>query len=133
MTLKQIKHLVMFNTNNDIDDISDFLPYLTQFINEGYDRLTIVWDYKHVSSDSEEYPSLSSDGDEPALPEWTHIALADWATWRLYEVGNPQKQQRGLQYRNSFLLVESKIKEQGGKEGEETGGKAPKNFTNIYP
>lgn len=129
MTLKQIKNTVMFNTNNDVEDVADFLPYLTLFINEGYDILTYVWDRQHVSENSEEYPSLSVDGDEPNLPEWTHMALADWATWRLYEVGNPQKQQRGMQYRNSFYLIENRIRQEGGKDGQ---GVTVKNFTNIY-
>ena len=52
MTLKEIKHLVMFNTNNDTDDLGDFMPSITRFINEGYDRLTYVLDDAHVAEDS---------------------------------------------------------------------------------
>ena len=57
------------------------------------------------------------------------MAIADWATWRLYEVGNPQKQQRGMQYRNSFALVESRLRDEGGKDGQ---GIKIKNWQNIY-
>ena len=39
MTLKQIQDQVMFQTNNDADDLPDFLPHLHDYINEGYDLL----------------------------------------------------------------------------------------------
>ena len=39
MTLAEIKNLIMFQTNNDKDDLGDYLPYLMDYINEGYDRL----------------------------------------------------------------------------------------------
>ena len=36
MTVGEIKNAVMFQTNNDTDDVGDFLPYLMDYINEGY-------------------------------------------------------------------------------------------------
>lgn len=36
MNLLEIKNMVMFQTNNDADDLGDFLPYLEDYINEGY-------------------------------------------------------------------------------------------------
>lgn len=45
---------------------------------------------------------LAEDDDIPKLPRWTHAALADWATWRLYMNGNPQKQNRGMVYRAAY-------------------------------
>ena len=39
MNLADIKSAIMHQTNNDADDLGDFLPYLVDYINEGYDRL----------------------------------------------------------------------------------------------
>ena len=33
MTLGQIKSLVMFQTNNDSEDVGDFMPALTEYVN----------------------------------------------------------------------------------------------------
>lgn len=139
MTVEQIKNEVMFQTNNDTDDVGDFLPYLLDYINEGYDRLVYVWDKKHVGItyvDVMEYPTLITDNDVPLLPEWTHHGLVDWATWLVYRNGNPQKQQRGMAYRNAFEELLMKITAMGGKEGNDqamaTGdGSGVKYFFNI--
>lgn len=117
MTVSAIKNEVMFQTNNDADDLGDFLPYLMNYLNEGYDRMVYAWDKKHLG---EEYPELSSDTDAPLLPAWTHRALADYATWCIYRNGNPQKQQRGYPFRNAFEEIISSIINQGGKGGKVT-------------
>lgn len=123
MTLGEIKYEVMFQTNNDSDDVEDYVPYLLDYINDGYDRLVYAWDSKHVPH--EEYPRLMDDGDIPLTPEWTHYALVDWATWLIYRNGNPQKQQRGFQFRNAFDEILSRITAEGGKKGK------PSQFYNI--
>lgn len=131
MTLKEIKDQVMFQTNNDAEDIDDYLPHVDDYINDGYDRLVSAWTKNHVPQES--YPRLEDDDDEPNLPEWLHRYLADWATWLVYRNGNPQKQQRGMAYRYAFEEVLAKIADQGGADGLNEDGtqKRYRNFINI--
>ena len=131
MTLKEIKDQVMFQTNNDAEDIDDYLPHVDDYINDGYDRLVSAWTKNHVPQ--EDYPRLTEDDDEPNLPEWLHRYLADWATWLVYRNGNPQKQQRGMAYRYAFEEVLAKIADQGGADGLNEDGtqKRYRNFINI--
>lgn len=157
MTLSEIKEQVMFQTNNDAEDVGDFLPALTDYINEAYDRLIKVWAKAHVNSGSENWPPLREPDPEPEesedeeifddeensgvvypvdvprTPEWTHRYLADWATWLVYRNGNPNKQQRGYAFRESFLWMLSTIADEGGKDGLDEDGnqKQYKNFYNI--
>jgi hypothetical protein len=62
-----------------------------------------------------------------------HRYLTDWATWLVYRNGNPQKQQRGLAFRESFLWLLSYVSDQGGADGlnEDGSTKQYKNFINI--
>ena len=132
MTLLEIQEQVMFQTNNDADDLGDFTPHLTDYVNDGYDQIARVWDHKHVPS--EDYPRLTEDTDEPLVPEWMHRYITDWATWLVYRNGNPQKQQRGNAFRMSFLDLLSRIADEGGKDGynSETGElNRYKEFRNI--
>lgn len=127
MTVGEIKDEVMFQTNNDIDDLEEYLPYLMDYINEGYDKLVYAWSKEHCADagDDVAYPWLTEDAEEPLLPEWTHRALADYATWLVYRNGNPQKQQRGLYFRQAFQEILSKLLGMGGKDG------PVRNFFNI--
>ena len=132
MTLAEIKDHIMHQTNNDAEDIDDYLPHVIDYINEGYDRLVKVWTKtQHVPST--EYPRLDADTDAPNLPEWTHRAICDWATWLMYRNGNPQKQNRGLYYRQSFEDVVARIAGEGGAAGLNADGtvKQYRNFINI--
>jgi len=117
MTLAEIKNEVMFQTNNDVDDLGDFQPYLLDYINEGYDRLVYAWADQHIAAGSTDWPPLLSDIDIPKVPEWTHRALADWATWLVYRNGNPQKQNRGYAFRSAFEEILGKILAEGGANG----------------
>lgn len=131
MTLQEIQEHIMHQTNNDPDDLGDFTPHIDDYINEAYDRVVIVWDGKHVPCD--DYPRLESSDDEPLLPKWTHRYIADWATWLIYRNGNPQKQNRGYAYRQSFLEFLSQLSDAGGKDGfnEDGSRKRFRNFFNI--
>lgn len=111
MTVAEIKNLIMFQTNNDADDLGDFLPYLMDYINEGYDLLLYARDRTHISDNP--VLKLVNDTDVPDLPLWTHKAIADWATWLVYRNGNPQKQQRGYAFRSAFMDVSAQLTEQG--------------------
>jgi hypothetical protein len=100
MTLGEIKDMVMSQTNNDKDDVTEFLPSLLGYINEGYDRLVWAYARKHVSGDDQSAcMPLSNNTDKPDLPEWAHPAIAHWAAWCIYRNGNPGKQSRGFQFR----------------------------------
>lgn len=101
MTLKEIKDLIMFQTNNDADDLGDFLPHITSYVNDGYDRAATAYAKEHVSVDSETYIPLNHDKSSPAVPDWMHRAIADWATWLIYRNGNTNKQSRGYPFRTS--------------------------------
>lgn len=131
MTLSEIQAQVMFQTNNDSDDLGDFTPHIDDYINEGYDRIVYIWDHLHVPS--EDYPRLTEDTDAPNLPEWIHRYIADWATWLIYRNGNPQKQNRGMAYRASFEELLTKLSSAGGKAGLNEDGTQKKysNFINI--
>lgn len=131
MTLGEIKDQIMFQTNNDQEDIEDYLPHVLDYINDGYDRLVNVWEKTHIPQ--EFYPKLVNDTDVPNLPEWTHRALCDWATWLVYRNGNPQKQNRGMAYYQAFQEVLAKISDMGGANGLNPDGtqKIYKNFRNI--
>lgn len=132
MTFAEIKNQVMFQTNNDAEDIEDYLPHVDDYVNEGYDRLVKVWTKTHHIPGGE-YPRLEEDEDEPNLPEWTHRAIVDWATWLVYRNGNPQKQQRGYAFRNSFEEVLAKLSDEGGLSGLNPDGttKQYTHFINI--
>lgn len=131
MTLAEIKAQIMFQTNNDEEDIEDYLPHVIDYINDGYDRLVKAWSKNHIPSG--DFEKLMYESDEPALPEWTHRALCDWATWLIYRNGNPQKQQRGMAYRAAFEEVLAKIAGEGGASGlDENGNQIVfRNFRNI--
>lgn len=131
MNLGEIKDQIMFQTNNDAEDIEDYLPHVVDYVNEGYDILMNVWNKNHIPTG--EYDRLEIDPDEPLLPEWTHRALVDWATWLIYRNGNPQKQQRGMAYRSAFYEVVARISDEGGENGVNADGtrKLFKFFRNI--
>lgn len=115
MTVGEIKATVMHQTNNDVGDLEDFAPFLNDYINDGYDKMLMAYASEHAGS--ENYPALRFDDDKPALPDWWHSALADWATWLVYRNGNAAKQQRGYAYRSAFEEALAQIKAEGGKHG----------------
>lgn len=133
MTLGEIKYHVLFQTNNDTDDIGDYQPHIIDYINEAYDLLVNVWSRQHTEFAGVDYPRLGDDTDVPQTPEWTHRYLADWATWLIYRNGNPQKQQRGYAYRQSFEVMLARVADEGGKAGLDENGNPKKyrNFINI--
>ena len=132
MTFGEIKDQIMFQTNNDAEDIEDYLPHVNDYINDGYDRLVKAWTKDwHVPTD--DYPLLSADTDVPNLPGWLHRYICDWATWLVYRNGNPQKQQRGMAYRTMFEEIIRQIMSEGGADGlnDDGSSKRYRNFYNI--
>lgn len=132
MTVEEIKNRVMFQTNNDVDDMEDYMPYLMGYINEGYDKLVYAFAKVHLSDDpNDTYSDLTDDMDEPALPVRFHPAIADWATWLVYRNGNPQKQQRGIPFRNAFDEMLASAIEDKSTDGSGGNSKRVTHFTNI--
>lgn len=133
MTLGEIKERCMFQTNNDADDLGDYEPHIEGYVNDAYDRLVNVWAKQHVIPGNEDYPPLAEETDEPNTPEWTHHFLADWATWLIYRNGNPQKQQRGYAFRDTFLSMLATVADEGGASGlnEDGSRKQYRHFINI--
>lgn len=125
MTLDAIKTQVMYQTNNDKDDLPDFEPHLTDYINEGYDILVMNYTGQHVASDSAEYPPLFGNLDVPKLPEYAHRGLVDYATYMVYRNGNAVKQNRGMAFYSAFMDILGKLKY-------ESGGLGRKQFKNIF-
>lgn len=103
MTLHDIRASVMFQTNNDFEDIAEYEQSVNDYINEGYDLLTEAWTGEHLAK------PLADDGDTPALPPWAHRAIVDWATWLVYRNGPANKQQRGAQFHASFQAVKARL------------------------
>lgn len=110
MTLTEIKTAVMYQTNNDAADLGDFEPYITDYINEGYDRLVWAHEKKHVEAGGT-HPPLSSGTDTPNLPKWTHGGIVNWATWCVYRGGNAARQNRGYAFRQAAEEIIAKIRE----------------------
>lgn len=125
MNVSEIKAAVMFQTNNDAEDVGDFEPYLLGYINEGYDKLVYAYAGIHPAADYDTYHPFTADTDVPATPEWTHRALADYATWLVYRNGNTYKQNRGLRFLQAFDEVVAKVIATGGAQG------TPRHFINI--
>ena len=61
MTLLELKNLIMFQCNNDAEDIGDYLPHITTYINEGYSLLVNAWCGERADADSDNYPPLRHD------------------------------------------------------------------------
>ena len=122
MTLKEIREHVMFQTNNDADDLGDYLPYLDRYINDAYDEIIYAWAGSHTNNadPAADYPHLEDEDDEPQVPDWLHTAICDGATWYIYRNGNPQKQSRGYAYRQAFEAALRRIRNEGGLKGEST-------------
>ena len=71
---------------------------------------TVTLRYRYLSR------ALEDPDDSPALPAIAHQALADWATWRLYTNGNPQKQNRGQSFRARYEEVLRTVRAMGSQE-----------------
>jgi len=106
MTLAALKSQVMFQTNNDDDDVSEFLPHLVGYLNEGYDLLVLALTDEHLEADA----YMADDPDTmPLIPVWAQPAVADYGTWMVYRNGNPSKQQRGMQFLRAFNEVRARL------------------------
>lgn len=125
MTLGKIKEQIMYQTNNDADDLPDFEPHIADYVNEGYNILVYAYHEKHVGHAEGEIKPLSDVSDEPQLPEYAHRALADYGTYMVYRNGNMVKQNRGMAFYSMFMDIVARLKF-------ERGGVTKRQFINIY-
>lgn len=127
MTLQELLEHVLFQTNNDVDDLEEYQPSIERYINEGYDRLIEAYDSMHLdemkSDGTIPYQMLSNADDEPKLPSWMHRAIGDYATYMMYRNGNAVKQNRGVAYYQAFAEILSKARTSRTKKFR---------FTNLY-
>lgn len=114
MTLDNLREHVMFQTNNDVDDLSEFQPSVDRYLNEGYDRLVEAYAKTHIDTENEEgqieFPSLQGDEDVPNIPTWAHRAIGDYGAYCVYRNGNQYKQARGDRYLQMFNEVLFKLR-----------------------
>ncbi len=110
MDLSALRQQVMFQIGGDAEDVQDFLPYLTDYLNEGYDRLVMAAYGRHMGEGENDFAPLAHEKSAPELPAWTHRAIADWATWLICRNGNAQRQNRGYAFRRAFEDVESRLR-----------------------
>lgn len=126
MTLAEIKDEVMFQTNNDIEDINDYEPYIVDYVNAGYEILVNAYTDMHVGSGAGEIAPLVNPEDVPALPEYAHHGIVDYATYLVYRNGNSVKQNRGMPFYSAFAELVPKLKY------EKNGNVGARSFINIY-
>ena len=126
MTLAEIKADVMFQTNNDVEDLDEFEPYIVNYVNAGYEQLVDAYMDKHVGYADGDVIPLSGANDVPELPDYAHYGLVDYATYLVYRNGNSVKQNRGMAFYSSFAELIPKLKyEKNGMRGSRT-------FINIF-
>lgn len=114
MNYTDLKNNVMFQTNNDIEDVEEFNIALPHYINEGYGMLTYAF-WKIYPSTGGLLLPLTTGTDVPNLPLYAHRAVADYATYLVYRNGNPVKQNRGERYLRDFQDILTRLKEDGSK------------------
>lgn len=134
MTLEELREHVMFQTNNDVDDLDEFQPSVDRYLNEGYDRLVEAYADTHLDI-GETYVTLSDDDDIPAIPEWAHRAIGDYGAYMVYRNGNQYKQARGDRYLQMFNDVLIKLrwaKDTTPHAGDNGYNNGRNHFYNLY-
>lgn len=114
MTLQELRDHVMFQTNNDIEDLEEFQPAVDRYLNEGYNRLVEAYARTYIDTEDESgnvpYPSLTNDNDVPLIPGWAHRAIGDYGAYMVYRNGNVYKQSRGDRYLQQFNDILFKLR-----------------------
>ena len=108
------------------EDLPEFLPQLTGYLNAGYSWLAWYWDKRNVGPTDDCHPPLRDVNDTPELPVWTHDYICDYATYLIYRNGNPQRQQRGIPFLSRWQEGVEHLRAEGGKAG------VPDRFRNLY-
>jgi hypothetical protein len=128
VTVGEIKRLVVEQFGQSPEEARQHMPKIISYINDGYDLMLNAWKPRaHVGD--EEYPRLVGNDETPAVPDWLHGYLADYATFLIYRNGNPQRQQRGVPFLSRWLegLTRLRTEGDGGNPG------YPARFHNLGP
>ena len=141
MTFESMLQRAIFQYNADWDDYEEYAPHVDAYINDGYDQILYALTDLHLDEDAR-YKTLNVDEDletEPKIPQWTHLAVCDYATYMLYRNGNVQKQNRGTLFLRNFQEVLSRCELMKSKAtvdaetGEITFDNRPIQFTHYWP
>lgn len=124
MTLTDINARVMHQIGTDTSDLEEYLPFIEEYVYEGYDRLVYAYTKAHPTTENDQMP-LSDERLAATLPEWSHGALADYATWCLYRNGNQTRQSRGQPFLSDFYRMEARL------QNERLGYDQRNHFINI--
>lgn len=129
MTIDALKATVMLQLGEDVDDVSDYDDLLNVYLERGYRMMAD----KYMSGDQSSIKPLLT---ENLLPEWTHSALADFATYRILMNGNAQKQARASAFYASFQDANSKLRSKSDEDAlvaeYALSGVRKYSFTNLY-
>lgn len=114
------------------------MPAIDGYVNAGYDQILYAFTQLHIDMGTV-FVSLKNGKDVPLVPDWTHDAIADYATYLMYRNGNTQKQSRGQMYLQNFRDIYDKCFELRSKikVDMETGAitivsMKPKQFYNVF-
>lgn len=135
MTIAAIKSLVLRQLGEDVEDVAEFDDLLNVYMNQGY--LALMDKRKGgVQAWTDPETGLLT-GIEPLsetnnlLPERVHPAIADYATYRILQNGNAQKQSRGQAFYANFEDVRQRLKSEKDEAAEVENGGTWK-FTGLY-
>jgi hypothetical protein len=132
MEIAAMKQLAMRQLQEDVDDVSEYDDLLSAYIDDGYIELMTV----RKRGTAGEIKSIT-EGNE--LPERYHLALVDYATYRVLSIGNAQKQQRAQFFLSRFLNAKNampsecdELAEIGSEELGIVGNGGNWKFTGLY-
>lgn len=113
MTFEELKELTMFQLGFDTEDMADFEPHLSRYLNEGYQWLVMAMDESFL----EDFQPLRHDREEPEwLLEVEQRAIADWATWRICSGGSLARQKKGMVFLEHFEQVKKRLMTHSGSQ-----------------
>lgn len=119
MTFAQLRQAALRLMQEDLDNLDEFEPLLSQAVNQGYRAV--------AQRLGENPPPLEQDDDQPAFaPAEYHGILADYAAYVILGTGSSGRQNRALFFYNRFLTLLPRAR---SLEGPGPGGRA---LTNRY-
>lgn len=126
MTVDEIKELVLLQLGEDPEDVEEFDTLLDAYMNQAY---VLLMDKRKSGMTADVEPL--SDDTITALPARVHPAIADYATYRILQNGNTQKQARGQAFYASFEEQKLRMKSERD-EAAEAGNSGHWKFTGLW-
>lgn len=130
MTIAEMKELVMRQLQEDVEDVAEYAAFLDAYLDYGYVELMSVRRRGFIS----DLQPITTDN---LLPPQYHLALVDYASYRILSNGNAQKQQRANTFLSRFLDVKGRMKSERdelAETGDATtvGNNGNWSFSNLY-